>query len=152
MPASNGHETILLVEDNDVVRQTVAAQLASLGYRVVEAADGDLAAAILEREQHIDLMFSDVVMPGNLDGYALAEFAQERHPEVKVLLTSGFPGDRFRGRERGAVGPALLPKPYRREELAQAIRAALAAPVAAGGAAKMGETPTGGTPNTARTE
>lgn len=149
----SGDATILVVEDNEVVRRTVAAQLVSLGYRVVEAPNGDAAAAILERrEHHIDLMLSDVVMPGNLDGYALAEFAQERHPDIRVLLTSGFAGDQFHLKERNAVGPALLPKPYRRKQLAQALRSALAAPAPSENAVKRGKAPTGGTPNREGTE
>lgn len=124
--APGGSETVLVVEDNEGVRQTVATQLAGLGYRVLEAADGAAALAILARpEPGIDLLFTDVVMPGKIDGYALAREAVARQPGLKVLLTSGFPK-----RQAGASGERrvdlhLLSKPYRLTDLAQAIQAVL---------------------------
>ena len=121
-----GSETVLVVEDNEGVRKTVAAQLTGLGYRVLEAADGEAALAILDRPgQAIDLLFTDIVMPGKVDGYALAEAAADRWPGLKVLLTSGFPGRRL---DAGGEGPSdlhLLSKPYRQDDLARAIRTAL---------------------------
>ena len=123
---AGGSETVLMVEDNEGVRQIVAAQLAGLGYRVLEAGRGWDALAILERPgQAIDLLFTDIVMPGGMDGYKLARAAIERHPDLKVLLTSGFPGQQPEAAgERGTDLP-LLSKPYNRDDLARAIRAAL---------------------------
>ncbi len=126
-----GSEVILLVEDNRAVRQTVAAQLKSLGYQVVEAASGDQAAAMLERaDQSIALILSDVVMPGQLDGYGLARHARARRPDIKVLLMSGFPGERGSDGDEGAA-VRLLAKPYRKAELARALRDLLDAPPSA---------------------
>ncbi len=76
-------------------------------------------------EPKIDLLFTDVVMPGPLDGFALAAVAAERRPEIKILMTSGFPGDAMRG-NTALAGLALLVKPYRKADLVQAIRSALA--------------------------
>lgn len=124
--AVQGSETVLVVEDNEQLRKTAVTQLGSLGYRVLQAPDGHAALKILDGgEAKIDLLFSDVVMPGGLDGYALATAATERKPGLKVLLTSGFPGDSLA--RNGARSPAfpLLGKPYRKDELARAIRDAL---------------------------
>ncbi len=121
-----GKETVLMVEDNESVRKTVAAQLTSLGYHVLEAAKGWEALAILDRSgQGIDLLFTDIVMPGGMDGYALARAAAERRPNLKVLLTSGFPG---RWSERAGDRRSdhhLLSKPYSQDDLAKAVWAAL---------------------------
>ncbi|HUL09626.1 MAG TPA: PAS domain-containing protein [Candidatus Acidoferrum sp.] len=123
-----GTETILLVEDNEDVRRTAVAQLTSLGYTVVEAENGEAALRLLgQPERHIDLLFTDIVMPGKPDGYELAELALERRPAIRVLLTSGFPGDSLSRQDRPGPHFSLLGKPYRRDELARAIRAAIEA-------------------------
>ena len=125
--AGNG-EVILLVEDNEVVRRTTASQLTQLGYRVIEAANGDAAVAILDqRRRRIDLMLSDVVMPGKLDGYDLVRLAREKRPGIKVLLTSGFVANQLRKRHQDMPDVPLLTKPCRKAQLARAIRSALAA-------------------------
>ena len=118
-----GHETILVVEDNDGLRRLVLRQLNELGYRVLEAEDGVAALKILESEP-IDLLFTDVVMPGGLSGYDLGRTAVSRWPTVKVLLTSGFPETRFNGNGNGVppVNMRLLTKPYRKDDLARALR------------------------------
>jgi PAS domain S-box-containing protein len=118
--------TILIVEDNERLRLTAVAQLKSLGYRVIEAANGEAALRILEQDEpHVNLLFTDVVMPGRLDGYALADRALEYRLGIKILLTSGFTGDTLI--ERGAHMPnfRLLTKPYRKDELARVVRTAL---------------------------
>lgn len=115
-----------MVEDNEGVRKTVAAELTSLGYHVLEATKGWEALAILERSgQAIDLLFTDIVMPGGMDGYALARAAAVRHPNLKVLLTSGFPGrwSEPMGDRRSDLH--LLSKPYSQDDLAKAVWAAL---------------------------
>jgi CheY-like chemotaxis protein len=121
-----GTENILVVEDNDDVREMLVEQLASLGYRVVEARSGDAAAALLKQRQcEFDLVFADIVMPGEIDGAELARWMADEWPTIPVLLSSGFDGGAS-GRETGrteAVG--VLRKPYRKADLARAIRAAI---------------------------
>jgi nitrogen-specific signal transduction histidine kinase/CheY-like chemotaxis protein len=121
-----GRETILAVEDNAGLRRILASQLKELGYRLLEAEDGPAALRILEAEQ-VDLLFTDVVMPGGLSGYDLARTALARWPAMKVVLTSGFPEVKLNG--NGGNGPPtnlrLLVKPYRKAELARILREAL---------------------------
>lgn len=121
-----GHETILVVEDNANVRETVVAQLESLGYRTIEAESADAALAILDRgDVRPDLVFTDIVMPGKIRGRELARLVAARQPGFKVLLTSGFQGD---GEREGAPSDPdwpVLSKPYGKKDLARAIRAAL---------------------------
>jgi DNA-binding NtrC family response regulator len=117
-----GGVTVLIVEDNMPLRRAGARQLAELGYRVVEAEHAEAAMAILAGDDPVDVLFSDVVMPGTMDGLDLAREATRSRPALKVLLTSGFPG------VGGAVPRTvnspfpLLTKPYRHDELARAIR------------------------------
>jgi len=121
-------EIILIVEDNEDLRHTVASQLASLGYKIIEAADGEAALALLEQQdRRINLLLTDVVMPGKLDGFELAQRALRLRPHVKVLLTSGFPDEALRSKGMQAAQLRLLRKPYRKGELARAIRTALEA-------------------------
>lgn len=117
-------ETVLVVEDNADVRQVVLRQLDSLGYRTLDAADTSAALAILAVE-HVDLLFSDVVMPGAQNGLDLAWIVRERWPQVAILLTSGFPEAHAREQDNRLSGFALLSKPYRKTELAKALRLTL---------------------------
>jgi two-component system, cell cycle sensor histidine kinase and response regulator CckA len=121
----SGGETILAVEDNEALRRVAVRQLTDLGYRVIETDGAAAALAALGRET-IDLLFTDVVMPGKLDGFALARHVAEFWPSVKVVLTSGFPETNING-AAGAPVPTLrlLTKPYRRGELARVLREAL---------------------------
>ena len=121
--AAAGTETILVVEDDDDVRNVTADGLRALGYRVVAAADGPAALALLDRGEPVALLFSDVVMPNGIRGDVLAQQATSRRYGLKVLLTSGYAADLFDPAALGAF--ALLRKPYRHDELAQAVRAAL---------------------------
>ncbi len=116
-----GHETILAVEDNTELRRVVARQLIDLGYRLFEAEDGAAALKILESEP-IDLLFTDIVMPGGMNGYDLARTAVSRWPAMKVLLTSGFPEAKLNGNGGPPVNMRLLTKPYRKDDLARALR------------------------------
>jgi signal transduction histidine kinase/CheY-like chemotaxis protein len=120
-PAVGGTETILLVEDNVAMRNIAHRQLTELGYRVFEA-DGATAALAALEQQPFALMFSDVVMPGELNGIDLAQIAMARYPALKVLLTSGFPEARVTGNGHTPTGLRLLSKPYRRAELARTLR------------------------------
>ena len=121
---NGGNERILVVEDNDHVRETVAGQLRSLGYRIVEAGCGDEALRLLESDSSaFDLVLSDMVMPGRIDGGELARQVGERWPGLAVLLTSGFAGDPATW---NTIHVPVLRKPYRKVELARAVRAVLA--------------------------
>ena len=94
-------EHVLVVEDNSSLREVVMRQLADIGYRVFPAENAAVAMEVLKREA-IDLLFTDIVMPGETDGFALAARAREQRPELKVVFTSGFPEDRSRhGFSRG---------------------------------------------------
>lgn len=121
VPAVGGTEHILLVEDNAPMRKVVHRQLIELGYRVTEA---DGSAAALEALEHhsFALLFSDVVMPGQLSGFDLAQIAISRHPTLKILLTSGFPEARITNNGEAPSGLRLLSKPYRRADLARMLR------------------------------
>jgi CheY-like chemotaxis protein len=123
-PAEGGSETILVVEDNDGIRRAVRRQLVQLGYQVIEAETATAALEVLGREKVV-LLFSDIVMPGAMDGIELVRTAMARWPELKVLLTSGFPESRISRNGETLAGLRLLSKPYRRDELARALREAL---------------------------
>src|SRR5712691_9223546 len=113
-------ETVLAVEDNASLRRVVARQLTELGYRVLEAEDSQTALRILESEP-VDLLFTDIVMPGGTSGYEIAGRVLARWPQIKVVLTSGFPENRANG-DPHARGLRLLSKPYRRDDLGRLIR------------------------------
>ena len=117
-----GHETILVVDDHEAVRKVSTSTLKELGYQVIEAGDAGEAIDILHRRSPIDLVFTDIAMPGGLSGFDLAKHVVHNHPKTKVVLVSGFAENA--SRERGNV-PAhikLLSKPFRRQELAECIR------------------------------
>ena len=124
--ASGGHETILVVEDDPLVRGYVIAQLGGLGYKTLVAGDAAAALAMVDRGAPFDLLFTDVVMPGGMNGRELADAVRTRRPGVKVLYTSGYT-DEFVHEGRLDAGVALLKKPYRKAELSQKIREVLAA-------------------------
>ena len=119
-----GQETILIVEDNDGLRQVVVRQLKGLGYRHFEAANGQEALDILENHD-VDLLFTDVVMPGGMSGYDLAKTTAARWPELKIVMTSGFPEAKLNISGAPPANMRLLNKPYRRHELAEILRKAL---------------------------
>jgi CheY-like chemotaxis protein len=126
-PLERGAEMILVVEDDDDVRAMTAATLEELGYKTVIARDGPEALAALGKDESIDLLFSDYVMPG-MSGAELARAAQEQRPGLKVLLTSGYAKHAALRDGNSADGFPLLAKPYRVDELAAKIRAILAQP------------------------
>jgi signal transduction histidine kinase/CheY-like chemotaxis protein len=117
-----GGETILAVEDDAGVRDYVERQLKSLGYDVHTARDADEALALLQRLGRIDLLFTDVVMPGRLDGPRLAEAARKLQPGLKVLYTSGYTENAIVHQGRLDASVELLNKPYRRQDLAAKLR------------------------------
>jgi PAS domain S-box-containing protein len=118
-----GSATILLVEDNAEVRRLASARLESLGYSIIEAADGPSALVIIESEQPLDLLFSDVAMPGGIDGRQLASLARARRPDLRILLASGY--------AEAATADVMdepfeiVTKPYSKQVLAQRVYEAL---------------------------
>lgn len=123
--ASGNGETILVVEDDAQVRAVTCARLQRLGYRVLEAPDGPSALALLESGEHVDLVFSDIVMPGGMSGFDLMGALEARAPHLPVLLTSGFDLDAERSGER-QFSAKVLQKPCSQHDLAEAVRTALA--------------------------
>ena len=121
---SHGDETILMVEDDELVLMSVQSLIESLGYRVVPARDGLDALEILRHDTPIDLLFTDVVMPGGMHGPQLAAEARRLRPELKVLYTSGYP-DHSVLRKGLDAGIEQLSKPYRRHDLAAKLRKVL---------------------------
>jgi signal transduction histidine kinase/CheY-like chemotaxis protein len=126
----NGNsERILVVEDNAKLRTVLVRQLGELGYRVSEAEDAAAALNLLDDGSRVDLLLTDIVMPGKLDGCGLAREFIARRPDGKVLLTSGFPGSRLADIDGSGTALRLLDKPYRKQDLARVLREALAEPI-----------------------
>ncbi len=117
----NHKETVLIAEDDNGVREQAERQLRDLGYRVLSAADGTQALAILE-EHPVDLLFTDVIMPGGPDGPELARRALRAHPGLRVLYTSGYTENAIVRHGRLAPGVHLLEKPYQKTDLDRKIR------------------------------
>ena len=123
VPLGRG-ERVLVVEDNDSIRRLAVRLLTQLGYQPVAVSNVADALAHLSDGGPVDLLFSDIVMPGKANGLDLAATVRERWPEVAILLTSGFP-DNDGANTLAERGISLLSKPYQRDELARAVRAAL---------------------------
>ena len=127
--AEGGSETILVVEDDAVVRGFVIGQLQALGYRTIAAQDARSALALVERGEPFDLLFTDVVMPGGMSGRELADAVARHRPGLRVLYTSGYTEDAVLHQARLDESVLLLMKPYRRPQLAQMVRQALSGAV-----------------------
>ncbi|MCW8194127.1 response regulator [Proteobacteria bacterium 005FR1] len=121
-PARGGTETILVVEDDQAVRDTVVSMLEDLDYTVLQASSGESALSILESGATIDLLFTDVVMPGPVLSTEVAARATELFPDIAVLFTSGYTQNAIVHGGRLDPGVQLLSKPYRREDLARKLR------------------------------
>jgi CheY-like chemotaxis protein len=121
-------EVILAVDDNAAVRAAVVMQLKEIGYTVREADSAQAALQIIGSPARIDLLFTDVVMPGGMNGKELARQARLSRPELKILFTSGFPGTSLANGVEFDDDDVLLSKPYRKRDLASAIRDMLTAP------------------------
>ncbi len=126
LPA-NGHETVLVVEDNEDVRVTVVELLEQAGYTVLTAEDGDQAMHMLQSGVLPDLIFTDVVMPGRVKSTDLANWARAQEPPIAVLFTSGHTRDILSGNHLLSPDIHLLSKPYSPEALAQRVRSVLTA-------------------------
>lgn len=124
-PVVGGDETILLVEDDPLVCASVTTQLKSLGYEVISAANAAEALQLLEDDVQFDLLFTDVIMPGPMNGPELAKELNKRRPETKVLFTSGYTESAMIHHGRLDADVLLLQKPHRKEDLARALRKAL---------------------------
>ena len=122
-----GNETILVVEDNANVRKTVVRQLHDLGYRSVEAESGASALKLVAEGLSFDLLLTDVVMPGGMTGYQLADQLRRTRPDTRVLFTSGYT-ELARSADQLSRRDSLLSKPYRKQDLGRAVRRALDQP------------------------
>jgi nitrogen-specific signal transduction histidine kinase/ActR/RegA family two-component response regulator len=120
-----GREIILVVEDDAFVRRYVTAQLQNLGYRTLEAANAAEALAIVDSGANFDLLFTDVIMPGAMNGRQLANEVMRRRSALKVLFTSGYTENALMEHGRLPDAVLLLAKPYRKSELARMLRQAL---------------------------
>jgi len=128
-----GQETILCVEDDNDVRQYVTVQLESLGYKVIPAANAAEALAIAAEGKTFDLLFTDIVMAGGMNGRELAEQMVAARPSLRVLFTSGYAYDSLHAQGRATLDAPLLTKPYRKAELARMLRRSLDTAVDAAG-------------------
>ncbi|MBR0732948.1 PAS domain S-box protein [Bradyrhizobium japonicum] len=128
-----GTETILCVEDDRDVRRYVTVQLESLGYKVISAANATEALALVAEGTPFDLLFTDIVMAGGVNGRELAEQMVAARPSLRVLFTSGYAYDSLHAQGRATMGAPLLAKPYRKAELARMLRRSLDTAVDAAG-------------------
>jgi CheY-like chemotaxis protein len=124
--AEHGDESILIVEDDALVREYVVTQINRFGYRTLAAGNAAEALSIIDSPERIDLLFTDVIMPGGMNGRQLATEALKRRPDLKVLYTSGYTENAIVHHGRLDAGVLLLPKPYLSSDLARRIRTALA--------------------------
>jgi CheY-like chemotaxis protein len=113
--------TVLVVDDDALVREPIADYLREVGYEVLEAGDAREAIEMVNHADHVDLVFSDVRMPGELDGVGLARWVKVNRPELPVLLTSGYAGNAWPAAELGRE-VRLLPKPYTQAQVLRHIR------------------------------
>ena len=120
--SANGGETILVVEDDEAVLTMAVESLVDLGYRVLVAHDGREALAIVNGPERIDILFSDIIMPGGINGAQLAIEARRLRPDIKVLLTSGYTAAALSNEHGLPEELPVLSKPYRRDELAAQLR------------------------------
>jgi len=122
VPEGEREETILVVEDDDDVRAFSVESLRELGYRVIEAHDGAAALRLLERQPRIDLLFTDVVLPGGLTGAQVAAQARAMRSDLKVLFTTGYARNAIVHHGRLDKGVQLLTKPFSFKDLAAKVR------------------------------
>jgi CheY-like chemotaxis protein len=119
-------QCVLVVEDEVVVRMSVAAYLRDCGYQVIEAKTADEALAVLGTQTKIDVVFSDILMPGSMDGLALSRWLHRMQPQIKVLLTSAIVRTAEIAGQLSADETGLMPKPYDYDELRRRIETLIA--------------------------
>jgi PAS domain S-box-containing protein len=127
---SRGGETILVVEDNEAMRRLALRQLRELGYETLDASNASEALVTLASDRMIDLLFTDIVMPGGMDGHELARRAREMRPDIKILFTSGFTAAAASATIAVELADRLISKPFRKTELASRIRLIIDSPAA----------------------
>ena len=118
-------ELVMVIEDNPDVRELAVTMLEGLGYRVTEASDAAAAGRVLKSGPPVDLVLCDVVLPGGVSGLDFAETARRSFPDLKIIFMSGYPAEAARRNGFSEVNGVLLNKPFRREQLAKALREAL---------------------------
>jgi PAS domain S-box-containing protein len=121
-PLPKGAETVMIVEDDPFVRCYAVMTLDSLGYSVIAAVDGADALQKLRADVHVDILFTDIVMPGGINGWELADLARKLRPGLPVLLTSGYALETLAKHGRLRAGAVVLTKPYRKADLARRLR------------------------------
>ena len=122
---AHGNETVLVVEDDEGMRQVGIRQMTELGYRTLEASSAKEALSLLDRNPNVDLLFTDVIMPGGMTGYELARAARKSYPKLKILLTSGYTAHGMATGFQEGESLELLAKPYRKSDLARKLRQVL---------------------------
>jgi CheY-like chemotaxis protein len=122
---ARGTETILVVEDDDAVRAYSTQVLRELGYRVLEAPNASAALEILDRQADVHLLFTDIGLPGAMNGRQLSDEARRRRSGLKVLFTTGYAGDAIIRAGRLEAGISLMNKPFTFADLTKRVRDAL---------------------------
>ena len=117
----------LVVDDDPDVRSLSVQRLADLGFRVLAAPNGPAALKLLAGAEPIDLVFTDVIMPGGMTGFGVADAAVARRPGVKIMFTTGYGGTATPHGQLRHMGAPMLHKPYTRKDLARAIQQAFGA-------------------------
>jgi len=116
--------TVLVVEDEVLIRMSTADYLRGYGHHIIEVGSGDEAVAVLKTDVRVDVVFTDVSMPGNLNGFGLAQWVRSERPGVRVILTSGVTRTAKEAQDLCAHGP-LVEKPYEHSEVDRRIQALL---------------------------
>ncbi len=120
--AAKGSERILVVEDKDDVRVMAVSLLTSLGYRTIQAENATMALASIDSGEAFDLLFTDIIMPGGMNGLELAREVRRRMPKIPIIFTTGFSDPDAIGSEAEALGASVVTKPFRKVVLAEAVR------------------------------
>ena len=122
LESSNGAVTVLVVEDEPLILDMISQELAEQGFAVLEAETGEAALSIIESGQTVDVLFTDMRLPGELDGWRLAATAREAKPELPVIYVTGYTVDH----EAAVPGSVFLKKPYRPSAITETIRTLIA--------------------------